>query len=60
MDILKVLHVASQIRKLKENRIGWKWVCGVWHGGKNDIWSGRSWKFLEVPEKGEVRYTIPY
>lgn len=55
-----VLHVASQIEKLKENRSGWKSVCGVWHGGKDVIWSGRSWKFLEVPEKGGVRYTIPY
>lgn len=59
-DILKVLDVASQIRNLKENRSGWKSVCGPWRGGKKLSWSGRSWKFLEMPEKSKVRYTIPY
>jgi hypothetical protein len=60
LDFLKVLHVASQIEKLEENRSGWKSGCGVWHGGKDDIWSGRSLKFMEVLEKCEVRYTISY
>lgn len=35
LDSFEVLHVASQIEKLKKIRSGWKLVCGVWHGVKD-------------------------